>query len=140
MWPRTIYIRGVGIPVDSWEEIDELLNRYGDISGQDLLGLGKRDIASIAKKIQTDLNHADKALLKSFADSKKSGLLNKEIGQAVGRTGKSIRPALHDWSRKIGLTDPTGPLPFEATSSPYGRGFRLNEHSIKVARSLLGDN
>ena len=140
MWPRTIYIRGVGIPVDSWEEIDDLLKRYGDISGQDLLGLGTRDVVPMAKKTPTALNHADKALLKSFADSKKRGLLNKEIGQALGREGKSIRPALHDWSQKVGLTDRAGPLPFEATSSPYGRGFRLNEHSLKVAHSLLGEN
>ena len=140
MWPRTIYIHGVGIPVESWEEIDELIKRYGNISLQGTQEEGKRILPVIQQRPTTTLNHADKALLKSFADSKKRGLLNREIGQALGKSGKSIRPALHNWSRRIGLTDPAGPLPFEATSRPEGRGFRLNEHSIKVAHSLLGED
>lgn len=136
-WPRIIYVRGVGIPVESWDEIDELVKRYGS----DLRGLvpmeRETEIAPVAPTGRSGLGPSDQALLSRFIEAGKRGMSTRDLAIALGRRGKAIRLALDSWSRKIGLVSDVGVTAFEATRGTHGRGFRLTDHFQRAARNLL---
>lgn len=139
-WPKTIFIRGIGIPVESWEELDEVIHRYGAEGSIVIQGSpGKETLAE--RRGQTgsvSLSPADRSLLQQFVESGSNGVPTKQIGPALGKRGKSIRPALDAWSRRIGLVTEEGSLAFEPTKTSQGRGFRLVGVFVQAARSMLG--
>lgn len=131
MWPKTVYIRGIGIPVNSWEELDEIVIRYGGVDAgpppEEKLKPPRTGGSS---------NPADRALLKQFVEGGNRGIATGTIGQALGKQGKSIRPALAEWSRRVGLAD-KDVVAFEANYRTDGRGYRLLPHFLRVAQDLL---
>ncbi len=137
-WPRIIYVRGVGIPVESWDEIDELVKRYGS----DVQGLASVERQSVLPSViptgRSGLGPSDLALLSRFVEAGTRGISTGDLATALGKRGKAIRPALDAWSRKIGLTLEAGVAAFEPTRGTHGRGFRLADHFQRVARNLLG--
>lgn len=136
-WPRIIYVRGVGIPVESWDEIDELVKRYGS----DIQGLAQVEretaLAPVAPTGRSGLGPSDQALLSRFVEAGRRGISTRDLATALGRRGKAIRPALDSWSRKVGLVSEVGVTAFEATRGTHGRGFRLTDHFQRAARNLL---
>ena len=138
-WPKTVYVRGVGVQVDSWEDLDEIIKRYGS---QMILTIPTADNAgSSAAKPRSpasSLTHADRALLTQFVENGPRGVLNRELAQATGRGGKSIKPHLHEWANRIGLVSDSGVSAFAPILRADGRGYRLTEVHVRTARSLLG--
>lgn len=140
VWPKTIVIRGVGIPVESWEEMDELLKRYGSegpivIHGAEQKGPGPK------KKLTSSpsaLSATDQSLLQQFVEGGAKGVLTTHIGPALGRKGKGIRPALEQWSRRIGLVTEERASAFKPVKTSKGRGFRLEDVYLRAARQMLG--
>lgn len=144
-WPKTIYIKGVGIPVETWEELDEVIERYGGASAVVIGGTSESPKpeggASKPKGFHgggAELNHTDRTLLQEFVTNGSHGVPTSEIGPALGKRGKSIRPALEAWSRRIGLATEENASPFAPMKTSRGRGFRLTGIYPGVARSLLG--
>ncbi len=136
-WPRMIYVRGLGIPVESWDEIDELVKRYGsDVEG---LAAMEREsaLAPVTPTGRSGLGPSDQALLSRFVEAGRRGIPTGDLSTALGRRGKAIRPALDSWSRKIRLVSELGVTAFEATRGARGRGFRLTDHFLRAARNLL---
>lgn len=137
-FPKTIYVRGVGVPVENWEELDQLIQRYG---GELVIAApapggdqkGRRKSASTGT-----LTATDRALLERFIEEGVRGVLTADIGQALGKRGKAIRPALDGWSRRIGLVTEEGATAFEATKRYEGRGFRMVPHYLRAAGQMLG--
>jgi len=132
-WPKAIVIRGVEIPVESWEELEEIVRRYG--KGPQLKDPApgrKGDLAS------SSLSHSDRSLLEQFVQREDRGVLNTQIGTALGREGKGIRPELDAWSRRIGLVTQEGASAFERVQTAQGRGYRLVGVYLQAARSMLG--
>lgn len=139
-WPKTIVIRGVGVPVDSWEELDELVGRYG---GEALIvAQGEPGELKVRPKSHgqggAQLSPSERALLQQFVEAGSRGLLTTQIGPAVGKKGKGIRPALDRWSRRIGLVTEDGASAFEPVKRMDGRGFRMADVYIQGARTILG--
>lgn len=138
-WPKTIMIRGVGVPIESWEELDELVERYG---GEALIvtqqQTGSEGQPQRRNRTGLQLSPSDRALLERFVEAGSRGLLTSQISPAMGKKGKGIRPALDRWSRRIGLVTEEGASAFEPVKRADGRGFNMAEVYIQGARAMLG--
>lgn len=137
MWPKTIYVKGIGLPVESWEEIDEIVERYGS----EHVSTSEGDMRAIEnrqnKPSTSRLAHKDQVLLRQFIERGNQGVLNSNIGPLLFAKRKGIAPALREWSRRIGLAESTQEA-FEPFSSAIGRGYKLLEAFVPVARALSG--
>lgn len=140
-WPKTVFVRGVGIQVDSWEGLDEIIKRYGSQMILTIPTYGTDSAASGGAKPRSpasSLTHSDRALLTQFVENGPRGVLNRELAQATGRGGKSIKPHLHEWASRIGLVSDSGVSAFAPILRADGRGYRLTDVHVRTARSLLG--
>lgn len=137
-WPKIVYVRGVGIPVESWDEIDELVGRYGsDVRvGEEVDREGA--LPQVTPMGRSGLRPPDQALLSRFVEAGQRGISTADLATALGRRGKAIRPTLDAWGRRIGLAADEGITAFEATRGSQGRGFRIRDHFVRVAKGLLG--
>ena len=140
-WPKTVYVQGVGIQVNSWEDLDEIIKRYGSQMILPIPTHGADSAGSSAAKPRSpasSLTHSDRALLTQFVENGPRGVLNRELAQATGRGGKSIKPHLHEWANHIGLVSDSGVSAFAPILRADGRGYRLTEFHVRTARSFLG--
>jgi len=138
MWPQTILVRGIPILVNSWEDFDELVRRYGSDSASIVLPEGEAGNARPPFKSGgggARLAVHDKTLLRRFVED--GSVSTNQIGQALGKKGKAIKNGLNDWSRKIGLTSDATTVAFEPCFRADGRGYRLTNHFSQVARGML---
>jgi hypothetical protein len=137
MWPKSIVIRGITIQVESWEELDEIIQRYGsDVAPQPPQPL-KVDLPNYVKSGTANLAVNDRVLLQQFVANDGRGVMNRDLADALGVQGKSIGPALRRWGRRVGLAEQEGVEVFESFNRTEGRGYKLTSHFLKVAQSLL---
>jgi hypothetical protein len=137
-WPKTIFVKGIGISIASWEELDELIERYGSegplvihATGQPLPRVERPDGAPGV------LTPSDRSLLQHFVTEGNRGVLSSQIGQALGTAGRGIPPALDAWARRIGLVTQEGATAFESIKRTDGRGFRLTQLYLNAARTMV---
>lgn len=135
MWPKTITVRGIKIDVESWDELDEAIQRYG--SDVAMLDAEAADAKPKKKVGGGSLAMNDRVLLQQFVDRENKGILNKDLGKFLGATGKAIGPALRKWALRIGLAHQEKAQAFERFSRPDGRGYKLSAPFLNVARTLL---
>lgn len=134
-FPKRVSVRGIEMTIDSWDELDQIVERYGTTSV-----IGAPDHSRQTETVRaSSLTHPDRALLDSFVEQGDRGLLNKDLGPAIGAQGKGIKPALDRWARRIGLVSEEGVSAFEPVNlGVLGRGYRMTEHYLRVARSITG--
>lgn len=136
MWPKIIYVKGIGFPVESWEDFDEIVRRYG----REHLTTGEESHAPERKptgRSSSRLGHRDHVLLQQFIERGNQGILNNNLGPLLGAARKGISPSLRGWARKIDLAH-ADQIAFERFNSAVGRGYRLLDGFVPIARSLLG--
>ena len=132
-FPKVLKIRGVEVLANSWEELDELVARYG--TSPDELPAPDRSPDHPMRK-DTTLSQSDRDLLGRFVEAAERGVLVNDIRDALDRTGK-VGSALKAWSATIGLTKKDGTSPFEGWQRSDGRVHRLTNESLQAARALL---
>src|SRR5436305_1699349 len=132
-WPKTLRIGRTQIDVDSWEEVKEAIEALGP------------DIAFLSAEVPTDdiaqrpqlpsrsaygslFSATDRTLMEQFIEAGPRGVLTSNIGQALGKRGKGIRPALEVWSRRVGLVTEQDATAFEQVKRFDGRGYRMVDH------------
>src|SRR2546422_7665224 len=96
-WPKLILVRGIQVPISSWEELDELVEKYG---GEALVVTTPQGDASRPKGRKSKLDPDDRSLLEAFVEGGPRGVPTGSIGPALGAHGKGIRPALAESSPK----------------------------------------
>lgn len=136
MWPKTISIKGIAIQVESWEELDEIIQRYG---GDIAISADNSNVKAPKPPSGGSLAMNDRVLLQQFVDTESKGILNKDLGKFLGSKGKSIGPALRKWGLRIGLAHDEKAEAFERFNRPDGRGYRLSAPFTKVAQNLLAE-
>jgi hypothetical protein len=132
---KLVRVRGVEIAVDSWEELDELMARYGAAAGE-ATSAGRE--ADNPRRQTTILSGSDRALLERFVKEAERGVPVRDIRIALGRsdTGK-VGSALKAWSAQIGLTTPSGGSAFELRQRAKGRVHRMTDEALRASRILL---
>jgi hypothetical protein len=132
----------------SWDDLDELVVRYGGTvnlgSGSDSpeSDEGERDFPPGGAGVRRNNGNgqayaADRVVLERLVSQGESGVPTQEIGEMLGRLGKSIRPALNDWSQRVRLIVDDTVDPFEECRCGNRRGVRLKSSMLHVARELL---
>lgn len=139
MFPKMISVKGVPVPVDSWEELDELIKHFGSEVCGAVEEQGTEKPVRKARQGSGALQTTDRALLKDFVERESRGILNKDLGKFFGVSGKAIRPALRAWSVKTGLSNTEEAQVFEPFNRPDGRGYKLSPPFLNVAKELLGE-
>lgn len=124
-WPRLVFVRGVGIQVHSWEELDEILRRYGSSVGQ------PRDDRRLM-----DLTEEDRSRLQLLLDAGPSGVPTKILSDRFGKRGKALYPALENWALRVGLRHEAQAV-FQGVRNAQGRGFRFKERFFRRAYLML---
>lgn len=138
-WPKIIVVRGVQISVDSWEELDEAVQRYG---GEPLILTSAAAAGDPPKERRerdsqrSSLSPSNRVLLQKLVEGGPRGVLTTEIGPVLGAKGKGIRPALESWGREIGLA--TTGTAFAPVRRNDGRAYRLTEVHLRAAANMLG--
>jgi hypothetical protein len=135
-WPKIIEIGGVKVPVESWAELREAIQELGQGVVLADAPTGRRDEPT--SKGASLLNHGDRTLLIQFIEAGDRGLLTHQIGQALGKQGKGVRPALERWAQKIGLVTEENATAFESLKRFDGRGFKMLQHYRMTAAAILG--
>jgi hypothetical protein len=137
-WPKIVSIRGgVQVPIDDFEELDALVERYG---GDALIvtAASSSETKTKGRGKSADLSASNRALLEQFVAAGSKGLPTSQIGPAVGKKGKGIKPALERYARSIGLVEQDGANAFVAVKGKEGRGFKLGVVHFQAARTMLG--
>ena len=134
-WPKTIFVKGLGIAVGSWNEVDELIKRYGT-TGQLVIDTDQKRPHEQHEHVH--LSPTDTGLLQLFVNGGTRGVRTKDIGDALGTSRRGIKPALDAWGRKIKLVDQAHAEAFEPVKRADGRGYRLLQVYVQSAKSLLG--
>ncbi len=134
-WRKTIIIRGIGIPIESFDELDELIQRYG-AEGPLII---QSDSAQPPPRRTPfgNLAPSDRSLLEQFVAGGPNGVRTNQLGPALGTSGRGIRPALDAWARRIGLVTQDGVSAFQRTKTSDGRGFGLTPVYLNAARTML---
>jgi hypothetical protein len=123
----------------TWEELDDLIARYGGI----IAGAGGDDSEvehhspPARKNGGGRASPSDRVVLEKLVEAGAAGLPTQDLGEMLGRQGKSIRPGLLQWANRIGLTNDTSIDPFKETRVGTRRGARLRDSMLHVASELL---
>jgi hypothetical protein len=135
-WPKIIDIGGIKVPIDSWAELKEARQEFGDeltVNSDD-----QNQTPRPTNQSASTLNHGDRTLLVQFIEAADRGLLTGQLSQAVGKKGKGVLPALGRWSRRIGLVTEESASAFERVKRFDGRGFFMVEHYRRIAAAMVG--
>lgn len=124
-----VRIRGVEVVCETLDQLDEIVERYG---GEGAPAAPKRANGGAAGPA------GDAALLRELVNVGSTGLGSQTIGEMIGARGKGVPVALKRWALRVGLTQDESNFPLEPARPQGGRGWRLNDGAITIARHLLG--
>jgi hypothetical protein len=126
--PYRAYVRGIEIVVETLEELDLIIDRYGSTSEAEVFA---KDITSIK-----DAMARDAGILRQFLMQGDLGLPSEKLARWFGIQGKGLPSRLLAWAKRIGLNGKFGHI-FERTVYRGQRGFRLTEKAMNKGRQLL---
>lgn len=136
-----VRIGGLEIVDPTWEELDALIERYGVVvqGSSDEGGHQETQEAqrTSPRKNGGSLSPCDRVVLERLISAGAAGMPTQELGEMLGRRGKSIRPGLVEWAKRIGLTNDANMDPFQETRVGSRRGARLKDSLQHVAKELL---
>jgi hypothetical protein len=127
----------------TWEELAELVNRFGGaIVGDQAVASATENgdpphPPSPQRKNCGGVSTSDRVVLEQLVAAGSEGLPTQSLGEILGRQGKSIRPGLMEWARRIGLTNDANVDPFQEVRVGTRRGARLKDSLQHVAKELL---
>ncbi len=124
-----VRIRGIEVVCESLEELDRLIERYGDAegvvvrSGATIQGAGGNPTTGAGIDLQ---------LLRAFINAP-GGVLSGTVTGMLNARGKGIPGALKAWCARIHLA----PGAVEPASPGGKRGWRLTESGQEAAKVIL---
>jgi len=99
-----VKIGALEVTVETFDELDELLKRYGgEPVSTDVQTSGNRKATSAVVK-SPGTTPADGVVLKKLVDAGTNGVPTNILGEILGKRGKGARGALRKWSKRIGLS------------------------------------
>lgn len=124
----------------TWDELDRLIERYGG-------GFQLEAMTSVGDEVRPSRpisgngssRPCDRVVLERLARAGVAGVPTQDVGEVLGRRGKSIRPGLIEWARRMGLVHDENIDPFEECRAGSRRGVRFKSSFQHVAEQLLGE-
>jgi len=121
------------ITLENMDELDELINRYGDdiaVEG------GQQSSQSVSRQGRGILDNRDRVVLQTLLAAGTTGVQAAELGKMLGKRGRGLRGAAQRWAKRIGLTEGDEVNPFEETRIGTQRGLRLDAAYSAIAKGL----
>lgn len=131
-----VKIGNLEVTVDSLDELDELVNRYGNLAATSADEAGKT-LKRTGDSHPVGAGAADTVLLKKLVEAGDAGVTTIDVGTILGRRGKAARPALKEWAKRVGLTTDDNLEPFEDARVGTQRGLRIIKSLQPVAEHIL---
>lgn len=129
-----VKIGNLEITVETLEELDELVKRYGGDSIDTSAAYNKHRKAAASKV--AGATTADQVVLRKLIEAATTGVETNVLGEILGKRGRGARGALRRWSKRIGLTSDDNLDTFEDCRIGTKRGIRLKHSFLDVAKSL----
>lgn len=131
-----VRIGNLEITVETLDELDELVKRYGNapIASPDesaVRNLGDSRVGVVGASA------SDTVLLQRLVEAGDAGVTTIDVGNILGRRGKAARPALREWALRIRLTNDENIEPFEDARVGTQRGVRIIKSLQPVAEHIL---
>jgi hypothetical protein len=120
--------------ISSLDELEAIVRLLGDLAAPIESGVVERIVEAVPSG--GTLPTGDKILLRRFVTAHPRGIETADVGMALGRKGKAIRPAALQWANRIGLTKGDDHNPFEQCRVGTQRGMRISDALIEFAREL----
>jgi len=133
-----VKIGNLEITVETLDELDELVKRYGGTTAEPTGDPIQAYAKSLSNGHQPGVGSeaADTVLLRKFVEAGGVGVTTIDIGTILGRRGKAARPALREWAKRIGLTTDDNLEPFEEARVGTQRGLRIKSSLQPVAEHI----
>jgi hypothetical protein len=133
-----VKIGSLEISVDSLDELDELVKRYGGATTPAIeTPAGHKPHGAVTgTKHIAGSTAADGVVLSKLIEAGSNGVPTNVLGEILGKRGKGARGALRHWSKRIGLSSDDNLDVFEDCRSGTQRGIRLKSSFLDVAKSL----
>jgi hypothetical protein len=135
-----VKIGNLEITVETLDELDELVKRYGNASIENNPQTESAEKAGAhhagGKSHAGGAAPADRVVLKKLVEAGLVGVPTNVLGEILGKRGKGARGALRKWSKRIGLSSDDNLDTFEDCRSGTQRGIRLKSSFLDVAKSL----
>lgn len=123
-----VRVRGIEIVCDSLDELDAIIDRYGD-------GAAVRGPGSLSSNGGGGTTNVDGALLRAFL-SNPSGVGSPTIQGMLKVQGKAISAALKAWAGRMNM-----PVDGFERANPGGRrGWKLNDGAIAAGKLLHSES
>jgi hypothetical protein len=135
-----VKIGNLEISVETLDELDELVKRYGNASietSHQTSDGHKPNVSGAGGKAHVGSKPADGVVLQKLIDAGTNGVPTNVLGEILGKRGKGARGALRIWSKRVGLSSDDNLDVFEDCRSGTQRGIRLKGSFHDVAKSLL---
>lgn len=133
-----VKIGNLEITVESLDELDDLVKRYGgsaiDTSTQKD---GKQVHSTAGHKTHSGTGAADGVVLSKLIEAGAGGVPTNVLGELLGKRGKGARGALRKWSKRVGLSSDENLDTFEDCRSGTQRGIRLKSSFLDVAKDSM---
>jgi hypothetical protein len=138
-WPKVVTIRGIGIVTDSWDEVQEVVTRFG--SQTTVTSVRQDDYQTVRDDLgpppRVLPSKADLVLLSRFVEAGMKGLTRSEVVAALGEM--PFKPALHSWGRRCLPLVGHVMIVFDVVRDVKGQRqrIRLNPQVLSEARQVL---
>lgn len=134
-----IRIGAIEIVDATWEELEQIVERYGggDHESPHEADDDDADRPPPRRKNGNTTTPGDRVVLELLVSAGSSAVPTQELGDILGRRGKSIRPGLINWAMRVGLINDKNIDPFEEARAGSRRGARLKSSFLPVANELL---
>jgi hypothetical protein len=135
-----VTIQGLDVSVDSMDELEELIQRFGG-SATPGDASKKKHVSSPTNGSNGETNSVthDRVILQHMVDAGDVGVHTNTLGDMLGRKGKAVGAALVQWAIKIRLVADASNNPFEKARPSGGRGWKLKATMMSIAKQLLED-
>ncbi len=132
----TVMVRGLPVTVVSLEQLDQIVERYGDKA--ELSKKPKQSTESKGNNGSGTVSH-DRVILEHLVQAGEEGVHTNALGDMLSRKGKAVKPGLLAWAIKIGLAADEANDPFEKARPAGGRGWKVKTTLLPLAKQLLED-
>jgi hypothetical protein len=129
-WPKVVTIRGVEVSCDSWDEVGEVVTRFG--------GTTQTMMVTPRPSQSVSFSNTDLDLLTRLVEAGVEGLPRRVVGAALSAKGRWIEAAMQTWAQRLGLiADSTGWAYFESIRDAKGRRVRITPQYLENAIGVL---
>lgn len=119
----------------SLEELDELVQRYGNIVATS--GEGGAAHPGVKPKVGEHHGTTDSVILKKLVDAGTQGVPTSVLGDMLGRRGKATRGAARKLAQRMGVVSDPAIDPFEESRVGTQRGLRIKASFMDIAKAHL---